>query len=243
VFRDYFPPPVRVEEPSPPLAKRITIFYTRQVVFIKRMKRFIWISGLLFLLVVIAGIVFFMSNPELTSRWMAKFSAEFIRRHPRQMTPWRKFLHIFMNNLRVSFGICMAGLIPFFLPSAVGLIANAGALSLILASLWIRYEPVVLLFSTLILPHGIVELPTFIFVAGFSLYLSSQMTKRIFRKKRALKTETVNLFGVMLQDDLPDRLDAIGDILEVLAGVILPLLLIAALLETFVTPFIYRLLA
>jgi stage II sporulation protein M len=243
MFRDYFPPPVQVEEPSPPLAKRIAVFYARQAGFIKRMKRFIWVSGLLFLLVIFAGIIFFVSNPELTSRWMAKFSAEFIRGHPRRANPWGQFLQILMNNLGVSFRICLAGLVPFFLPSAVGLIANAGALSLILASLWIRHEPVVFLFSTLILPHGIIELPTFIFVAGFSLYLSSQMTKRIFRKKPALKTETVSLFGFMLQDDLPDRLDAIGDILEVLVGVILPLLLIAALLETFVTPFIYRLLA
>ncbi|MBU4496252.1 MAG: stage II sporulation protein M [Acidobacteria bacterium] len=48
----------------------------------------------------------------------------------------------------------------------------------------LNHEPIVMLFSTLILPHGIIEIPTMIVVAGFSLYLSSQMTKRIFRKKR-----------------------------------------------------------
>jgi len=243
MFRDYFSPQVQATDPSPPLGKRIAIFYARQIVFIKRMKRFIWISGLLFLLAVFAGIVFFMSNPELTSRWMSKFSADFVRRHPRQLTSWGTFLSIFTNNLRASFGICLAGLFPFFLLSTVGLSINAGALSMILAYVRIKHDSVVLLFSTLILPHGIVELPTFIFVAGFSLYLSSQMTKRIFVKKRALKTGPDDLFGFGPQDDLPDHLDAIGDILEVLVGVILPLLLVAALLETFVTPFIYRLLA
>jgi stage II sporulation protein M len=98
-------------------------------------------------------------------------------------------------------------------------------------------------FLTLILPHGIIEIPTMIFVAGFSLYLSSQMTKRLFRKWPQLTIRADELFKFISQDDLPDRQEAFVDILQMFAVVILPLVLIAALIETFITPLVYRLLA
>ena len=242
MIRDYLPSRLQAEDPLPPLGKRIIAFYAEQFAFIKRMKRFLWISAILFLFALIAGIVFFKLNPELTTRWMSKFRADIVRRYPKQMSPWSMFLSILTNNFRVASIMCLSGLVPFFLPSAIAIIANSGALSLVLAYSWSLHEPVVFRFTTLVLPHGIVELPTMIFVAGFSLYLSAQMTKRIFRKKRTLPAPSGELFSYVNQDDVPDRLEAIGDIAKILAGVILPLVLIAALLETFVTPFIYRLL-
>jgi stage II sporulation protein M len=243
MLQDYFPSDVQSGDAQPPLGKRIAAFYTRQFQLIKKIKRFLWISGLLFLITIVAGTVFSLLKPELNTKWMTRFSSEFIRRHPKQPTQWREFLSIFYNNLRVSLIMCLSGLVPFFFSSVGVLIANAGILSLIFSYLWINHKPAVKLFSTLILPHGIVELPTMVFVAGFSLYLSSQMTKRIFRKKRVLKTRTEDLFGCLNQESLPDRLDAFVDILYLFAGVILPLVLIATLLETFVTPFIYRIFA
>ena len=241
MVQDYLPSLLQAEDPVPPWGKRIRAFYARQFEFIKRMKRFIGIAGALFLLTLIAGIIFFKLNPELTTRLMSKLRADILRRYPKQMPPWGVFLSILTNNLRVAFNICLAGFLPFFLPSAAVLIMNSGALSMILAYSWTLHEPVVFRFSTLVLPHGIIELPTLIFTAGFSLYLSAQMTKRIFRKKRTPPAPSGDLFSYVNQDDVPDRLEAIGDIAKVLAGVILPLLVLAALLETFVTPFIYRL--
>lgn len=121
--------------------------------------------------------------------------------------------------------------------------ANAGVLSLVFVAGYLNHEPIVMKFSTAILPHGIIEIPTMIFVAGFSLYLSSQMTKRIFRKKKTLTTRTNGLFGSIRRDDLPDPYEAFADIIHFFAGLILPLVLIAALIETFITPLIYRLFA
>jgi len=207
------------------------------------MRRFIWLSGILFLLTVVAAAVFFLLNPELTLRWMSDFLTAFEQRHPIQSTQWGEFFSILFNNLRVFFSACLAGLVPFYFLSIVSLVVNAGALSLIFVAGCLNHEPIVVLFSTLILPHGIIEIPTMIFVAGFSLYLSSQMTKRIFRKKQTLKTLTKNTFGFDLQEDLPNRYEAFTDILHFFFGLILPLVLVAALIETFITPHIYRLFA
>ena len=71
--------------------------------------------------------------------------------------------------------------------------------------------------------------------------ISAKITKRIFRKKKTLTTRTKGLFGFVPQDDLPDRYEAFADIIHFFAGIILPLVLIAALIETFITPHIYRL--
>ncbi len=241
-MRDYFPD-ARLADRLPPVGKRIAAFYARQFILIKRMKRFIQLAGFLFLFTVVLGAVFFLSNPEITAKRTSDFFASYIRRHPRHPTPWGTFLLIFVNNLLVSFEVCLAGLIPFFIPSIISLIANAGLLIMILAYLLIKNKPAVTLFFSAILPHGIIEIPTMIFVAGFSLYLSSQMTRRIFRKKGTWTARSTDLFGFLRQDEIPDRLEAFGNIIEVFAGVIVPLVLFAALVETFITPFILRLFA
>lgn len=241
MFKDYFPPEVQTADPLPPIGKRIASFYVRQFAFIKRMRRFIWLSGILFLLTIGVAAVFFLLNPELTLRWMSDFKTAYLQRHPRQPTQWGVLFSILYNNLRVSFRACLMGLVPFYLLSIVSLVINAGILSLVFVDGCINQEPIVMLFSTKILPHGIIEIPTMIFVAGFSLYISSQMTKRIYRKRRTLTIPTKGIFGFIRQDDLPDRYEAFTDILHFFIGIILPLVLIAALIETFITPLIYRL--
>ena len=241
MFRDYFSKEVQTADPSPPIGKPIASFYVKQFAFIKRMRRFIWLSGILFLLTIAASAVFFLLNPELTLRWMSDFKTAFVQRYPRQPTQGGLFFSILRDNLLVSLRACLAGLVPFYLLSIVSLVINAGALSLVFVAGCLNHEPITMLFSTLILPHGIIEIPTMILVAGFSLYLSSQMTKRIFRKRQPSKTKTKELFGFVRQDDLPDRYEAFSDIIHFFAGIILPLVLIAALIETFITPLIYRL--
>ncbi len=145
--------------------------------------------------------------------------------------------------MRVAWIVCLAGLIPFFLPAVLGLVLNATVLCLIFITGLIQHEPIVMRFLTLILPHGIIEIPTLIFEAGFALYLSSQMTKRLFRKRPQIAEQTDELFKFISRDDLPDREEAFVDILYMFAGVILPLVLIAAVIETFITPVVYRLFA
>lgn len=242
MFRDYFPAD-RMAEPKISPVKRIAAFYVRQFEFIKRMKRHLRFSIYVFLLTTAAGTIFFLLKPEIAVHWMADYKAEILRRYPRSMTQAGEFFHIAANNLKVSLLVCLMGLIPFFIPAVFGLIFNTTLLCLIFIVGLIHHEPIVMRFLTLILPHGIIEIPTMIFVAGFSLYLSWQMTKRLFRKRPQLTIRTDELFKFVSQDDIPDRQEAFVDILQMFAVVILPLVLIAALIETFITPLVYRLLA
>lgn len=205
------------------------------------MRRFIAAAAVLFLAVFLGGLFLFISYPDLAAATVDKLKAAFQQSHPRPPTSWELFVQILFNNARVAVLIGLAGLVPFLVLPAFFLIANAGLLGLILADLWNRHGSVVRLFSILILPHGIVELPTMVFMAGFCMYLSAQMTKRLFRKRPRPGGPADELFSYVDRDTVPDRLDAIVDIIRFVAGVILPLLVLAAMIEAFVTPLVYSL--
>ncbi len=225
-------------EQALPLGKRIASFYARQFQFIGRMKRFIWISALIFIVVAVSSYIYFYRYYDFSKPLPSVYERIFAENDFRPGS-MGTFFKILLNNLRADFLLCLAGLIPFFLPSAYFLFLNGGMIGLVLAMMAKMNLPVIKLFSTDIMPHGMIELPTFIFTAGFALSLSSQMTKRIIRKKPVLTTRTGDLFGHIDQTVLPNRREAFGDILRLLAGVILPLVVIAAFLETFVTPYVY----
>jgi len=243
MVNEYFPEENKYAEPEPilPLGKRIAAFYGRQWQSIKRMKRFVWISAAIYLLALGAAAAYFFWLFKSPSRSIPSVYNDLFRESGFEEGAWGTFFRILMNNLNVGFKICLVGLIPFFIPTVFFVVINAGAMSLLLVMMAKLNLPVLKLFSTMIMPHGIIELPTFVFTAGFSLYISSQMTKRIFKKKAEPTTRSGDLFGTVDQSDLPDRLTAFGDILQLFAAVILPLTVIAAFLEAFVTPFIYRL--
>ncbi|MGB8957689.1 MAG: stage II sporulation protein M [Candidatus Aminicenantales bacterium] len=240
--RDYFPnEQTAVPKASP--VKRIAAFYARQYEVIKGMRRYLRLAVLAFLLTTAAGTIFFLLKPDLALHWMTDYRTRYLQERPRLTSQSGTFFYIAINNLRATFSACLAGLLPLFLPAVVGLVFNTTLLCLIFVAGLIQHEPVITRFLTLILPHGIIEIPTMIFVSGFSLHLSSHMTKRLFRKKPRLTDSTGRLFEFISQENLLDRQDALAEIFLMFAAVILPLVVIAALIESFITPIIYRIFA
>ncbi|MGD2295432.1 MAG: stage II sporulation protein M, partial [Candidatus Aminicenantes bacterium] len=141
MVRDLLSLKAQTADPLPPIGKRIASFYVRQFAFIKRMRRFIWLSVFLFLLTIAAAAVFFLLNPELTLRWMSDFKTAYTQQHPRHSTQWGLLISILSNNLNVSFRACLAGLVPFYFLSIVSLVANAGVLSLVFVAGYLNHEP------------------------------------------------------------------------------------------------------
>jgi stage II sporulation protein M len=225
------------------LAARAAAFYADQWTFFNiRLKKYVKIAALIFFAAWGASWVVFWVNPHLAVVLWRDFINRFRQVHPDlKIASWGLFMEIWTNNMRVELSICFAGLLPFYAPAALAGIANASILGLALASAAALHKPVLRLFSTLILPHGLVEIPTMIFVGGFALYLSSQMTRRLRLKKWKKERPAEGLFDEFLHADPPDRIDAIGEIFWVFLGVVVPLVTLAAVLEAFVTPYIYRL--
>ena len=84
-------------------------------------------------------------------------------------------------------------------------------------------------------PHGIFELLAIDYSASIGVYLSLQISKKILNLER---DELIVLFSKKNQDNgSEDQISLFKRALKTWLGVIVPLLIVAAIIETFITPF------
>ena len=126
---------------------------------------------------------------------------------------------IFTHNLRAVGLILLAGLISFSVLGMLVYLANLSTVGILLGVFQLLgYSPLTLTINGL-LPHGIFEIP--------ALILASAAMLRI---------------GVVLVTPQMGRslgevvLEALADWTKIAVGLVLPLLLVAAVIETYVTP-------
>jgi uncharacterized membrane protein SpoIIM required for sporulation/ABC-type transport system involved in multi-copper enzyme maturation permease subunit len=131
----------------------------------------------------------------------------------------RSFLLIWWQNLRVLLLAMVLGLFSFGVVGVMPLLATMGVAGYLLGSFARNGVNVFPLFAGLILPHGIFEIPAAV-----------------------LATAAVLQAGAVLATPDPDRsigevwLEALADWAKVIVGVVAPLLLVAAVVEVWVTP-------
>lgn len=125
---------------------------------------------------------------------------------------------LFVNNLRASIVSNLLGIIPFiFLPAFI-LIVNAGIIGTVFA-MGGELSGLKLLIGG-ILPHGIFEIPALLISISMGLFLCSQVSKKLLRR------EHKPIFELIKRQVLISLL------------VVAPLLLVAALIESRITPLI-----
>lgn len=131
---------------------------------------------------------------------------------------------IFGQNLRAIAFMMLFGLFTFGVLGMLVLLINVGLLGAVLAFVGIFGQSPGLIFAFGILPHGIFELP--------ALFLSAAV---VFRMGVVLVTPDVSrTMGEVLIENFADWC-------KVTLGLILPLLLIAAVVETYITPMLLTL--
>jgi stage II sporulation protein M len=128
---------------------------------------------------------------------------------------------IFLNNLEATLIFTALGLIPFFAGSVIFVSSMGVLLGATLAITATKGIAIVTLFK-LTVPHGGVELLAVFYGASLGAFLSLQITKMLFSKHR----KTMVPLQIVLQRCLTSYI-----------LVVLPLLALAALIESFVTPF------
>ena len=119
-------------------------------------------------------------------------------------------LLLLANNLRACAVTMLYGLIPFVRLPALALGVNAVLLGT---------DTTMLLYAASLLPHGIFELPALILAFSMGLYICGHLTRRCRRDPAALP------LGACL-----------GLAARLLVFLLLPLLILAALTEAYVTP-------
>lgn len=166
----------------------------------------------LFALGAFAGLVIIQQIPQVGDRvieHLAKFVQQFAG-----MPPWKLAIAIFVNNsvktlIAIVLGVLL-GIVPaFFLLANGAALAVAFSLSIQSRGLWVSLASVA--------PHGIIELPAALLGTSIGLLLGARAIQRLFGHR-----------STPIGPEL-----ALG--LRYFGIVIVPLLLLAALVEAFVT--------
>ena len=129
------------------------------------------------------------------------------------------FGFIFQHNIQAVLVMLFFGALSFGILGELAFLVNIGVLGALFAVLDAFGMPALTLFLAGILPHGIFEIPAIIFAGAVILY-----------------------FGAVLVTPNPTRtmgevfIQALADWAKIGIGIIFPLLLIAALVEAYITP-------
>lgn len=178
-------------------------------------KKYISVMSLLFFISILLGYSFALHNKELASKLTNEISSSL--NFVKKLSPFYIFLFIFLNNAIKSLVVILLGFF-FGIAPLIFIFSNGYILGIVVAitSLKAGWSQVILG----LVPHGILEVPAVIIASGYGFWLGVK-----FYRKLKYKEPFKNAFIYSMKK---------------FCKVILPLLLVAAIIETFFTPHILK---
>lgn len=169
-------------------------------------------------ILVLIGFLGTLAFPELAQKILAHFLSRLDQLGLAEDTEAAQMVStLFYNNLHASFLSILYGLIPFLYLSVLSIGTNALLLG-VFAALYQQQGIGLAAYLVGTLPHGIFELTALILSCAMGLLLCTTVTDRL-RKKSSVSL-----------------LQLLGDCSRVFLCAVVPLLLIAALVESYITP-------
>jgi len=180
--------------------------------YLKHIRRYVWFSALVYVGFMIIGYTIAQSYPEETAGYYDEIESYYGSID--LDTSWELFIFIFQNNVRamlvaIALGV-FAGLVPLFSLALNGIVIG------LLASI-ASQEYSWLVFASSILPHGIIEIPCFLIATAIGLMIGRAALYKLFKKDAEVIDEAAG--GIRFY-----------------ISVLVPLLLIAAAVEAYITP-------
>lgn len=179
--------------------------------------RFLRDTAIAFLVLIIGSFLLGLIVPSMAENVVSQFTQMLADAGIANETGRFSALSIFAQNLRAMLAAVLYGFIPYLFLSALVLGTNSMILGFVGAH-YVNNGHSLLLYLAGILPHGIFELPALVLAITCGLYLCACVTRRIRTHAKG------TLVPALIQ------------ILRVVIMQILPLLLVAALVEAYVTP-------
>ena len=180
--------------------------------------RYLPLSAFLLMGSILLGYVGCVYNPDAAEEAMDAFR-ELVEESGAISSDGRlKAIPILNNNWSAMMNILVYGVIPFCYLPALSLASNGLLLGMMAAHYYNNGLPVMMAVAG-VLPHGIFEIPALILAGAGGTYFCQQITRRIRRRNKSFS------YGQILED-----------LLRVLLLAIFPLILIAAVVECYVTP-------
>ncbi len=166
--------------------------------------------------------IYLSAHPDLARTAFASFSSSLLKKIPRDASGIELFLFILSNNLIASALMTALGLIPFLFLPIFGALANGASLGITtsMAALKGYQTGPVLLFS--VAPHGLFEIPAFLFAVTLGLLTCLRITNQALSASATRTEDSFLSFSVR--------------IIKRWLAIVLPLLLLAAAVEAFITP-------
>jgi stage II sporulation protein M len=186
----------------------------KDLIYLESSRKYILIMTGIFIISVIAGLLASLKDLGLSENYldMLKQSFGWIK----DLNPVGIMLVIFLNNalkslLSIVLGVGF-GIIPVIFVGGNGIILG-------LVANQVSREQGTLLVLAAILPHGILEIPMILISSGLGLRLGYLMYSSIMGKETDMRSELMQSLRIYMR-------------------IIMPLLFVSAVVETFVTPLV-----
>lgn len=124
---------------------------------------------------------------------------------------------LFKNNIIACLTLFVTGFLPIFIPAIGIVIMNSAIMGIMFAYMKLKGQAVMQMLFAGILPHGIFEIPAIILSGTLAFYISIGIFRKINDKNYSFKECTGHAFKTFLL-------------------VCVPLLVVAAIVEAFITP-------
>jgi len=192
----------------------------------------------------VAGFVYFMLSPGQEKKAL-EFVIRALKDIDLQGTPLVLTLTLFYHNSRASVVAVAAGVVPFLFLPILDPLLNGGVLGLLVSVTKHQGLDVPRLVLTKILPHGVFELTAVLYATSLGLYLSAGMGKKAvaaWRNKRGRRqgqpppAPDLTNFLETYPERTAEYESVARNVVRSFVLVVLPLLLIAAFIEGFITP-------
>jgi len=219
-----------------------------------------YILLLLTVAVIIGGYYFFISNTDLTNSFVQNIQKNFNNEGINQNTSNSLMLwHILEHNTIAGGMILVYGLLPCIVGSPIIALATPMSASIVLVLSRLLGQDPVDVFIAYLLPHGIIELPAFMLAASIGIRVSTVLTKKVYFPmwkirlvmfsflKKEIRTkpfnEAKNLYLQEyrawvhgLKDGLAESKPVLIESIRSFVLLVLPLIVIGAIIEGYVTP-------
>ncbi|MDP2766344.1 MAG: stage II sporulation protein M [Candidatus Methanoperedens sp.] len=186
----------------------------KDIEYLYSLRKYLLIVADIFILSLIVGLLVSVKNPMLSENYLETFKESF--GWIKTLDPLLIMLVIFLNNAIKSLLALVLGVGLGIVP--VLFIAGNGIILSMLADVISRQHGTLFIIAAL-LPHGIIEVPIILISAGIGLRLGHVMYLSLRGAKTEMKQELMR--GVRFY-----------------ARIITPMLFLAAMVETFVSPVI-----
>jgi stage II sporulation protein M len=198
---------------------------------------------LVFLVFAVASHFYLIGHPEIAEDKVMEIVKALMEKLPVLEGGFKLFIAIFLNNLFVATLAMLAGLIPFlFIPVwAVGI--NAIAMGIISSYVYIKGYNLFALLVLGIVPHGIIEIPTLLYACSLGVLLSMRVIRILTNMSSSVQKPGSLAAIEKTQGEGREEafIAAFKRVLRAWLLVIIPLLLLAAAIETFITPHLVQL--